>query len=372
MTTPDTTSERSLREVLLLPAVERTRAPRQSPAFLSRRSILLVGALIFVMVIIVPLLVILTRIIDIPDVVGIQSTLAEQRLKKEGLTARIVERRFSVEKKGIVLEQSPESSRRYRSTGVVSLVVSAGTEQSILQDFVGDSEVFATQALLKRGLVPVIIEETSEMLPGTVLASIPVAGTSVTTGDSVTLRVAATQDAVPLIKYNLGNKKIAIAPELFELGGQDPTYDVALRLSSLLKASGAKVTISRSSGAAAQDALATVDGYVFINVRSNGSSGIEIGDDVSKSQPSESKSPDILASSVFELLKPVQQNIRFMSADSITLKPELPGRASKKAVVWISLGAADSPADAALIDDVQFKDSIARGIYRGIGEYFSR
>lgn len=366
MTTPETTSERSLREVLLLPAVERTRDSRQSLAFVSRKKTLLGIALIFIIAVVIPLTVILTRIVEVPNVTGQTSILAEKNLKEKGLTPHIVERRFSVEKKGIVLDQSPKPSKRYRTTRSVSLIVSAGTERSTLEDFIGDSEVYATQALLQRGLVPVVVEETSVMLPGTVLATTPTPGSQMTTGESVTLRVASAEDAVPLVRYNLNQKNIVIVPEYFSLDGQDVTYDVALRLSSLLKASNAQVQVSRSSGDGAHGTLASAVSYVFLGIRKDGSSGMEIGGPVT-SQTSKGNSSKALAAIVFNQLKPLQQNIRLTSLDGLSPKP--PKKAPKGTIVSVSIGAADSPIDLALMQDVQFKDSVSRGIYRSIGEY---
>lgn len=360
--------QRSLREIMLLPELEREKEPRSTRSFAVPKRYLIIGAAAIAVVAAVLLVQQLFFVARVPNVVGQSSDIAELTLKQAGFSAKIVERRFSSEKIGVVIEQTPASPRRRPTSSTVDLVVSGGTEEVIMPDLIGDNELYSTRVLTQKGLIPVIVEEPSEKPEGTVLSTTPVVGERLYTGDSVTLHISGKRQSVTLRDFDLHAQKIALIPVYTKDAPQDPTYDVARRLSALIKAAGGEPVITRSGGSKrnelTQDLQQTCTGFIWITVREKGANGIIVsapqGSVITKSNNKAS-----LASSIFNELSQNTINVRSQHTDFSFPLP-------KNEVTKISMGSLENSADKTLISDAQYKDLIAQSIYMGLGGYFSR
>lgn len=360
--------QRSLREIIQLPEVERERQPRQAQGFnLPKKwivglSLLLVG--------VVAGFVILQSVLSapVPQVTGQSSDIAELQLKQAGFNTKIVERRFSSEKEGVVLAQHPAAHKKARRSSEVGLIVSGGTEEITMPDLIGDNELYSTRVLTQKGLVPVIVEEPSNKPEGTVLSTLPVVGEKVYTGDSVTLRVSSQRQQISLRDFDLSGKSVALVPAYSKFAPEDPTYDIARRLSALLKAAGAEPTIARSGGSKknvlTRGQKSTSDCVVWISTRDKGSNGIIVfapdGVAFTKRSPQYS-----IASGVYNQLSQNTVNVRGERGD-------FGAYARPKQWARISIGSLENLTDKTLIGDAQFKDLIAQSIYMGIGLHFQK
>lgn len=358
---------RSLREIMLLPELEREKTPRLTRSFAVPKKYLIAAAAIICIVVAAVLLRQFVFSSAVPNVVGQSSDIAELTLKQAGFSSKIVERRFSSEKVGVVIEQSPHAQKKEPRATMVRLVVSGGTEEVIMPDIIGDNELYSTRVLTQKGLTPVIIEEPSEKPEGTVLSTNPAVGERLYTGDSVTIHISGKRQSVTLRDLNLRGQKIAIIPVYSKNGQQDPTYDVARRLSALISAAGGEPVITRSGGSKRNiltpDLRRTSTGFIWITVRDKGANGIIVsapeGTVITKANKKSS-----LASSIYAELSQNTTNVRSrhqkFSADAV-----------KNEAVKVSMGSLENTADSSLISDGQYKDLIAQSIYMGIGGYFS-
>lgn len=129
--------------------------------------------------------------VEVPDVVGLDVSAAEQRLSGLGLTVE-VEQEASSETAGTVLRQSPRPGAILTERGLVTLTVSAGPQTVVVPDVVGLDEASARARLETAGLtVTVTYEPTTDTdADGTVVAQMPGAGTSVSPNDGVEIVVA--------------------------------------------------------------------------------------------------------------------------------------------------------------------------------------
>lgn len=358
---------RSLREILLLPELEREKKPRSTRSIAVPKKYVIAAAAALCLVVAAVLIQQLFFRSFVPNVVGQSSDIAELTLKQAGFSSKVIERRFSSEKVGIVLEQSPISQKRNPASTTVKLVVSGGTEEVIMPDLIGDNELYSTRALAQKGLIPIIIEEPSEHPEGTVLSTIPRAGEKLYSGDSVTMHVSGKYQSVTLKDLDLHGQKIAIIPVYTKNIAQDPTYDVARRLSALVKAAGGEAFITRFGGSKqnnlSSELQRTCTGFVWITMREKGANGIVVsapqGTVITKSNSKSS-----MASSIFGELSQNTTNVRSQSQKfSVDV--------AKNETVKVSMGSLENVSDQALISDAQFKDLIAQSIYMGLGGYFS-
>ena len=128
----------------------------------------------------------------IPQVEGETLEVAVDRLESAGF--RTETRRQSSEDvpSGSVIETSPSGGSVAQLTQVVTIVVSNGRRKVEIPDVVGQPLDAARATLGELGLTTKVVEqETAEREAGTVLSTDPRAGTSVRSGTSVTLTVAA-------------------------------------------------------------------------------------------------------------------------------------------------------------------------------------
>lgn len=361
--------ERTLREIVLLPELDREKEPRQTSSIKINKGFAIAFALVILLSFGGYGLYYRSALVTVPNVIGIDSDLAATRIEQAGLHAKIVERRFSAVKRGTVIDQSPKKSKRPKGNGLVSLVVSGGTEQLQVPNVVGENELYATRALTQLGLVPVLVSEPSYQEAGTVLSVSPVIGGTVFTGDAVTIRVSGGSQDIVLKDFDLKWKTISIVPLYSSNETSDITFDVARRLSSLFKAAGADVIVTRSaaekksSTSLLQEAYSRSDVLIQLAVRDAGSSGLVVSD------PSQNSTQVVasgsVGSQVYGELKSYAQNVRLSSSKMAS------GSMSRKQAFQVSFGSLANATDAALMDDSQFKDIIARSLYLGVGGFLT-
>lgn len=313
-----------------------------------------------------------SRTVTVPQVTGVSLEVARDRLEKVGLEVQVGERRFSAEPQGEVLEQTPGSGTTAAKGDKVVLVVSAGTEEVVMPDVVGDSIAIAQSALEDKGLAVVVETVASDQPSDTVLSTNPAAGAVVRSGDVVRVQVASPQLGGGSVQpYQLSGVQITVDPA--PLAGQTPdiTMEVARRLRALLEASGATVNVLRTGTATATSepdraaaALRTTPHVsVGLSAIESGVGGRVVG------------VPSIVATGTAQLDSLSSQLTAQLSANappstttSLTIDPVLGGVPAPW--VRISLGSFGDAADRAAFADPTWADRVAQSIYTAIGEVF--
>ena len=137
---------------------------------------------------------VLTRM---PDLAGLDSTMALKMVDSAGLSARL-DYAYSDMPEGYVAAQSPAAQTELERGAGVLVVISRGSGQASVQKLSGMTQADAEAAILAQGLT---IGETtvvpSTLQRGTVVAQSPEAGTSVPLGESVSLTVSGGRVVVP-------------------------------------------------------------------------------------------------------------------------------------------------------------------------------
>jgi len=232
--------------VVIAPLMDRPRATREP---LVPRWVPITAGVLGVLALVVVAFLLFGRgaTIVVPRVVGIDVGVARTRLAQEDLKLSVDEERFSSLPEGTVIEQRPAPGVELRTGETVSVVVSAGSEDSAMPDLVGSGLAYARGQLEGKGLEIRIVQEPSDQTSDTVLATNPAAGSSMRTGDIVSLTVATTGvgDTI-LLPTSMQGVIVSLDPAPVAPGKPDVTLDVARRVRSLLEASGATVLTTRA------------------------------------------------------------------------------------------------------------------------------
>jgi beta-lactam-binding protein with PASTA domain len=310
--------------------------------------------------------------VTVPNVVGVSVGVARTRLAQADLETRVAERRFSARPQGEVLSQEPGQGTTLQRGDVVSLVASAGTEELLMPDVIGDGISFARGILEESGLVVVIEPVAFEAASDTVVSTTPAPGVTVRSGDVVRVQVASPgPGSATLQPYRMQGLSFTIDPAPVTAGNQDITLDVARRLRSLLEASGATVVVLRSgteTGTAESDRanrarVTNPTAAVGLSVATNGTAGRSVllpPLSASSSAPSAS-----LASAVTtELARSVPPTVD----GSRTADPVLGSLLSPW--VRVRLGTFEDSADASSFKDPRWADQVARALYKALGEVY--
>ncbi|MGA7836131.1 MAG: Stk1 family PASTA domain-containing Ser/Thr kinase [Acidimicrobiales bacterium] len=166
-----------------------------------------------------------TTTVKMPDVIGQQQTAATKAVKDAGLVVGSTTLEKSHKPKGTVLSTSPRHGVKVTKGDAVSLIVSEGitTTPETVPDLVG-MNVSAAIATLSHEKLSSKISETPTVPPGsgnpapnTVLAQSIPRGTTVQSGQTVTLTVLAPNAKYPLDSVN--GKTIAAAAALLTSQG---------------------------------------------------------------------------------------------------------------------------------------------------------
>jgi hypothetical protein len=124
----------------------------------------------------------------VPEVIGLSVRDARQRSTSRGLSISIV-RKYSAEPAGTVLRQSVRAGRRVEEGTSIELVIARPFPH--VPGVAGQKARNAKQELQAAGFTVVVqLQESSTTSAGTVLYSIPAAGTQVHPGATITIVVA--------------------------------------------------------------------------------------------------------------------------------------------------------------------------------------
>jgi hypothetical protein len=359
--------------VTYLPPLTRER-PVRTP-IIPRWVMIGAAATVAAVVVIVGIALILASVrqVTVPDVSGVAVAEARTRLEAVGLVAEITERRFSSELEGTVLAQTPAKGSSLNKGDSVNLVVSAGSEDFPMPDVIGQDVTAATKALEDKGLVVSVETLVSDAASDTVLASTPAPGAQVRTGDRVVLQVAApTAPGVVLQPYDLTGVAVTVDAAPPAGGSTDISLEVARRLGALLEASGASVTMLRTSAdtatteadRATRAAEATSTLAIGFGLSSSPAPGRVIQSPTQGSAQAIASSALLASAVTSELAAAAPPTSAAASAADPVLS------ASRVTWVRILLGSQAAREDQTLFTDPNWADKVARAVYSAIGKTY--
>lgn len=144
-----------------------------------------------------------TRVV-VPSLAGLSVDQANTDLSALGLQSKVTDQVFSEDVlKGIVISSQPAGGGRVNEGGTVSLTVSKGPERYLVPDMQGLTIDAATALISKNSLAIGTITETFNLKipPGFIIASSPVAGTSVARNTTINLALSKGIEQLPLASY---------------------------------------------------------------------------------------------------------------------------------------------------------------------------
>ncbi len=129
--------------------------------------------------------------VEVPKVVGLEEAEAREKLARAGFEIEREEKN-SKKPEGEVIEQDPEAKAEADEGSTVTIVISLGRKQVEIPDVSGRSLKEAIEILEDEGLKigEELTEPSDEFDEDQVIRTDPVAGTEVTTGDSVDIYVS--------------------------------------------------------------------------------------------------------------------------------------------------------------------------------------
>jgi beta-lactam-binding protein with PASTA domain len=161
---------------------------------------------------------------ELPDVKGLTSAEAMRRLTKAGFKPSIQNQSSTTVPAGKVISTEPSADTEAQAGSPVTVLVSTGPAQVRVPEVTGQSEAEAKASLRAAGLEPgtVTKQEASGTASGTVLSQSPAAGSSVNSGQQVSLVVvkASQEVAVPRV---VGRKEELAEGELVGAGFKPTT-----------------------------------------------------------------------------------------------------------------------------------------------------
>ncbi len=304
---------------------------------------------------------------------------AATRLQELGLRLKVGDRRFSATViRGSVVDQTPAAGAKVDEGTDVIVAVSAGSEAFAMPDVVGFTLSKARTTLRSRGLSVTIQSTQSDKPQGTVLASFPSPGVTVSTGDKVRITVAAGGASENgLLPTDLTGRTFVIDPAPVGVVGQpDTTMDVARRLRALLEASGARVivtrevtdsgdavsTLARSRRARETSATALV-GFATVQSGTPGLAVLSVPASIT-TQAFFLESASLAAAAT----KALKETFNAVEAATASNDPIV--TASGLPAFRVRLGSTGTAADRLLFADPQWADDVARSVYRAIGSVY--
>lgn len=131
--------------------------------------------------------------VSMPELKGMQKSVAENKLIDVGLKLGVVTEEFSSQPVGTVIGQDPRAGTKISKGQVVDLVISKGERprKVAVPSVVGGAESAAKEAIKNRGLhLGSVTKEESSQAAGTVVRQSPAAGSEVEEGATVDLVLA--------------------------------------------------------------------------------------------------------------------------------------------------------------------------------------
>jgi eukaryotic-like serine/threonine-protein kinase len=163
----------------------------------------------------------------VPDVVGMAADAADELLSARKLRM-VVQERKPDEKiaKDAIIAQTPLAQSRVSSGFEVSVVVSSGPSKKKVPALTGQTFEDAKLALEQAGLVLGPVSDAEGGEPGTVTASVPIAGTEVEPSSPVAVSVARPKLDVPrVVGLNIAKAREAIEKAQLKVGSISEMYD---------------------------------------------------------------------------------------------------------------------------------------------------
>ncbi|MDZ4065229.1 MAG: PASTA domain-containing protein [Coriobacteriia bacterium] len=310
----------------------------------------------------------------VPDVLKVDEGVARARLAQAGFVIDVIERRFNVLPAGTVLEQDPAPGTTLRRGDAVTVVVSAGSEEIIMPDVIGSSINVARPQLEQLGLVVKIDAMESDAPRDTIISTNPSAGATLRTAEIVRVTIAAEGSATnALLPYALKGVSVLIDPSIVTSGSVDAPLEVARRLQSLLEASGATVSVTRSGVATDTSQTARIraaetaspDVAIGLDVASSGVGGLALS---VSTDPSGGPPLPVALTFLDELSAQLHATDETVNKRAATKDPVL--GPIGVAAARVSVGSTSSNQDVSGFRDPAWRDTIARALYRAIGERF--
>ncbi len=353
-----------------------TERPRRRP--LIPRWLVVTAVSIAVIVIAATSAIVITMrsgLIAVPAVAGKTTLEGTAVLGSAGLITTVGGEWFSVlVPKGSIISQEPPAGALVRRGDTITIIVSAGSETFVMPDVVGTMSEDARASLETLGLRVTLETVEASASEGVVTETFPTSGQEVRNGSTVRLRVAGRSlSSSLLLPYTMGGVTVVIDPAPMPTGS-DTTLEVARRLDSLLKASGATVVITRSAiststssaDRAAIIAESTATVVVALDVAVTGPEGIQV---TTRPSGNASATADTarLAGSMTEALRAPGQQVHTPVASTSPLLT-----ASGAPGVRVILGNTTTPGDTSLFSDPAWADVVARALYRALGATFGK
>ena len=130
--------------------------------------------------------------LDMPDLLGLDRSDAEIKLKKMGLKLGSVYEKFSDEEEGTVIGQEPRSGTKISKGQTIDITVSRGKKikKVNVPNVKGGTLSAAESTLHSKGLSVNVEKRESSQAPGTIISQSPAADSEVDSGSTVTLVVS--------------------------------------------------------------------------------------------------------------------------------------------------------------------------------------
>ena len=156
--------------------------------------------------------------VSVPYVQGITEGLAIDKLKKAGLTYKVVRRPNEKAAIGNVFDQNPNGGDHAGKGDQVVIYVSTGKPKVEVPDVRQDSLTDAVKALTQLGLNYKEYDVPSSLAPGTVTGQAPPPGTMVVKGTTVRINVSKGLPPIVIPSDVIGQTQDAATSELQGLG----------------------------------------------------------------------------------------------------------------------------------------------------------
>jgi len=136
--------------------------------------------------------------VTVPDVEGIQESLAVQQIVDAGLEPNVARKPSSDVQRGLVVEQDPAPPQRADRGTFVTIIVSRGKPKVRVPNLVGIGRDEAVARLSDVNLLANVVQVNSAKEPDTVLATAPKGGETVVEGTTVRVNVSDGPQLVPV------------------------------------------------------------------------------------------------------------------------------------------------------------------------------
>lgn len=158
--------------------------------------------------------------INVPDVVGKSSVVAQQILEDKNLRVKIVEANDDSVPAGQVVSQYPEAGAKVKEQRLVTITVSKGGQELTMPDLKSMSRSNAEEKLKKMGLkLGAVFEENSKEPAGTVINQDPRSGSKITKGQTVDITVSLGEKNKEITVQNYTGLSVDSAKSNLEANG---------------------------------------------------------------------------------------------------------------------------------------------------------